>query len=85
VTNPRYRSDAEITDYTASRDLKRLSEAGLLSPKGEKRARTYAAAQPLLNLRNATRIKRPLEDPYALVMRRKKREPQEEEARLPGL
>lgn len=67
VTNARYRNAAEITDYTASRDLKRLSDAGLLAPKGEKRARTYSAAPPLLALRNATRIRRPLEDPYVLI------------------
>ena len=39
VTNARYRKDADITDFTASRDLKRMSEAGLLDPRGEKRAR----------------------------------------------
>jgi hypothetical protein len=63
VTNARYRKDAEITDHTASRDLKRLSECGLLVPVGEKRARIYRPSKPILELRRPTRIRRPLEDP----------------------
>lgn len=85
VINSRYRNDAEITDYTASRDLKRLSECSLLVPHGEKRARTYSAAKPIVDLRKATRIARPLEDPYELVARRHERAIQEGELRLPGL
>ena len=69
VTNARYRKDADITDFTASRDLKRMSEAGLLEPRGEKRARTYVAAAPLVELRRQNRIQRPLEDPYEVVRR----------------
>lgn len=82
VVNSRYRTDADITDYTASRDLKRLSECGLLVPHGEKRSRTYAAANPIMELRTATRLKRPLEDPYDVIKRRRMAD--QEEARLPG-
>lgn len=71
VTNLRYRTDAEITDYTASRDLKRMSELGLLVPQGEKRARTYVAAKPITDAREATRIRRPLEDPYEIIAKSK--------------
>jgi Fic family protein len=85
VTNSRYRSDANITDYTASRDLKRLSECGLLAPHGEKRSRRYTAAKPIADLRAATRINRPLENPYDLVARKQKLPVHEEELRLPGL
>ena len=84
VTNSRYRTDADITDFTASRDLRRLCEAGLLVPHGEKRTRTYSAAKPITDLRTATRIKRPPEDPYELVQKKHKAS-QEEERRLPGL
>jgi Fic family protein len=83
VSNSRYRKDAEITDYTATRDLKKLSDCGMLVPHGERRARTYTAAKPMLDLRAASRIKQPLADPYELIKRKDAR--QEDEARLPGL
>lgn len=85
VTNLRYRTDAEITDYTAGRDLKRLSEAGLLAPKGEKRNRFYVAAKPVTDLRNATRIRRFFADPYALLAGMPSPPNQEVDVRLPGL
>jgi Fic family protein len=86
VTNARYRKDAEITDHTASRDLKRLSDCGLLIPEGEKRARVYKPAPPIIELRRTTRIRRPLEDPYLLVKGKRVATVQEDdEARLPGL
>jgi Fic family protein len=71
ITNSRYRSDADISDYTASRDLKRLSDLGLLEPKGEKRMRSYVAAKPMIELRSATRIERPIENPYEILRDRK--------------
>jgi Fic family protein len=87
VTNARYRKDAEITDYTASRDLKKLSDCGLLIPEGEKRARTYKGAKPITDLRNASRVRRPFEDPYLLIKDKKLPAVQDdpEEDRLPGL
>jgi len=84
VVNSRYRADAEISDYTASRDLKRLSECGLLVPHGEKRTRTYTAAKTIIELRKSTRIRRPLDDPYEIVARDKKQILQAGEPRLPG-
>ena len=71
ITNSRYQSDADISDYTASRDLKRLSDLGLLEPKGEKRMRSYVAAKPMIELRSATRIERPIENPYEILRDRK--------------
>jgi Fic family protein len=85
VTNARYRKDAEITDFTASRDLKKLSDCGLLVPEGERRARAYRPAKAILDLRQAARTRRPLEDPYLLVRRNEAAQVSEEEARLPGL
>lgn len=78
LTNPRYRSDADVSDLVASRDLKRLCDARLLQPIGEKRGRNYRAAQELQSLRQKTRIARPLEDPYDVVSR-------QGSPRLPGL
>ncbi len=69
LTNQRYRTEAGVTEATASRDLRRLTDAGLLDPVGEKRGRRYAAGEALARARRETRIRRPLEDPYAIVAR----------------
>jgi len=39
LTNGRYRAETELTEFGASRDLRRLCEVGLLDPKGERRGR----------------------------------------------
>jgi Fic family protein len=85
VTNARYRSDAEVTEFVASRDLKRISEAGLLVPRGEKRGRTYVAGQELLKLRQTVRRNRPLIDPYQIVAGRAKAAAQQSEPLLPRM
>jgi len=85
VTNSRYRIDAEVTELTASRDLKRLSESGLIIPIGEKRGRTYRASDSLKTIRLETRLPRPLENPYELIARRQRRSTAQSEPRLPGL
>jgi Fic family protein len=82
LTNRRYRTETDLTEFGASRDLKRLSEAGLLDPKGERRGRVYFAAKPLIDLRAAVRIRVPLADPYDLVATRRSAA---QEPRLPGL
>lgn len=48
----------EITDATASRDLQKLVQAGLLSPRGERRGRHYLASQPLVRIREGVRRSR---------------------------
>lgn len=50
VRNQRYREDQEISDVVASRDLKKLTDAGLLEAVGEKRGRYYVAGEPLKRL-----------------------------------
>lgn len=47
VRNQRYREVNGLSDVVASRDLKRLSDIGLLEPVGEKRGRYYVAGAPL--------------------------------------
>jgi hypothetical protein len=84
LTNSRYRAEAEVSELVASRDLKRLSDAGLLIPIGEKRARYYRAAPELVAIRAASRLPKPVENPYEIVARRV-RPPEEEPQRLPGL
>jgi Fic family protein len=58
----------EISEQTATRDLKALVGAGLLDARGDKRGRVYTAAHPLVEIRQATRaLRQPknLEDPFA--------------------
>jgi Fic family protein len=60
-----YVKSAGIEERTATRDLSRLVDAGLLQPNGATRARTYVAAGELISLRNDIRKRRqPLDDPY---------------------
>lgn len=67
LTNARYQEDAGVTGHIASRDLKMLSDTGLLEAKGETRARRYAPGKELLEARQKVRIKRPMRDPYEVV------------------
>jgi len=89
VTNTRHRTDAEISEVVASRDLKRLSDIGLFVPFGEKRGRFYRAGDDLRAARAMTRIERNIEDPYDVAARKERREKiqadLDEEPRLPGV
>jgi Fic family protein len=67
ITNPRYRSDAEVGEYMATRDLKALCDAGLFEPIGEKRGRYYKRTSVLEQLRDRVRIWKPPENPYDLI------------------
>lgn len=61
-----YLTRADIDERTASRDLKALTELGLLSPRGETRARHYVAGERLLDLKLRLRedVPRTIIDPY---------------------
>ena len=67
IRNNRYRTESEISDVVASRDLKRLCEIGLLSPIGEKRGRYYLATDKLKELRASTRDNERSGNPYELL------------------
>lgn len=67
ITNPRYRADAEVGEYMATRDLKALCDAGLFEPIGEKRGRYYKRTSVLEQLRDSVRIRKPPENPYELI------------------
>jgi Fic family protein len=63
-------SGEEISEITASRDLKAMVEANLLEPFGERRSRYYVAMPQLLALRERVRADRPpreSRDPFAIV------------------
>ena len=67
ITSPRYRTDAEVGEYMATRDLKALCEAGLFEPIGEKRGRFYRRTKILETMRNDVRIRKPPENPYDVI------------------
>jgi Fic family protein len=50
--NATYRKAAEISENLASRDLKLLTDAGLLVPEGERRGRYYRASPVLVAIGN---------------------------------
>jgi Fic family protein len=70
VRNQRYRDQEHISDVVASRDLKKLCDAAILEPVGEKRGRYYVASEELkkIALRDRGRMRSP--DPYELVTKR---------------
>lgn len=69
ITNSRYRSEVNVTEYVASRDLKKLSEIGLLERIGDGRGRTYQAGEALKLIRQKTRSPRLADDPYQIAER----------------
>jgi Fic family protein len=75
-----YRSSAEaaigeeLSDLTASRDLRAMVDADLLEPVGERRARYYVAGRTLNDLRERVRAERPpkgTDDPFSIVRDRR--------------
>jgi len=74
VRNALYRKTAEISELTASRDLKVMVDQGLLEPKGEKRGRFYLAGVSVRQI-GAAAYEHPTNvDPFVLA-----------ESYLPGL
>ncbi len=75
IRNSTYRAvleamDEEITEQVASRDLKLLTDFGLLLPHGEKRGRFYTGSKQLFSLRAQiidARDPRDDSDPFALA------------------
>ncbi|MDE0672568.1 MAG: Fic family protein [Caldilineaceae bacterium] len=65
VRNSSYRVSADISKNLAGRDLKVLVDANLLIPEGEKRGRFYVASQTVADIRNALRLPRNIDDPFA--------------------
>ena len=55
IRNATYRTAADISEITASRDLKLLVDSGLFTPTGEKRGRIYVASETVLAIRRRLR------------------------------
>ena len=65
VTNSRYRANADVSEWVASRDMRLLVDAGALEAQGEKRGRRYIATEWLRGIRNELRESRPaIADPF---------------------
>ena len=65
VTRPSYLKHTDVDERTATRDLVRASELGLLTPHGERRGRYCLAGESLIEIRSELRSRRaPLTDPY---------------------
>jgi hypothetical protein len=60
----------DVTEFVASRDLKLLSDIGILIPHGEKRGRFYMGSPAILRIRDRIRDKNLVPDPYELVSKR---------------
>lgn len=66
VTNARYQKETEVSSYVAGRDLRILTDSGILVPHGEKRGRYYTAGTELIEARAKARLSRVVSDPYEL-------------------
>lgn len=65
VRNATYRPLSDVTEQTASRDLRQLVAVGLLEPKGERRGRHYVASDRLRDLRaRSLEVRIPVRDPF---------------------
>ncbi|MGS2616563.1 Fic family protein [Micromonospora sp. LZ34] len=65
VRRPLYVKLAEVEERTATRDLARLADQGLLEARGERRGRHYVAGVALDQVRRRIREqRRPIKDPY---------------------
>lgn len=65
VRNSTHRSHADISELSASRDLKQLVESGFLVPEGDKRGRTYRPSPWLRAVRDAAREPKQVDDPFS--------------------
>lgn len=85
LTNLRYQKDADVPQHTAGRDLKHLTDLDLLVSHGEKRGRYYLANSEIRTLREKTRRKKAVPDPYSIAQNELDAASVQSEPRLPGL
>lgn len=64
-TRSSYLKSTSLDERTATRDLVKAAEIGLLDARGERRGRHYVAGEPLRKIRHNIRSQRkPLDDPF---------------------
>jgi len=68
VRNSTYRKQAEISENTASHDLKLLTDQKLLIAQGDRRGRCYKASPSLMKIAKPANDQafKPVPDPYSL-------------------
>jgi len=64
LRNATYRKSVDVSDISASRDLRALVDAGLLEPRGEKRGRYYIASERTRKIADAIPQPGRVEDPF---------------------
>lgn len=67
VRNSTYRNQVNISNESASKDLRTLVENGLLVPKGERKGRYYEASDLIKRLAGEASIPKNERDPFALI------------------
>ena len=67
VRNQRHREQNNISEVVASRDLKRLTQLGLLEAVGEKRGRYYLAGGPLKVIADRCADRAKAGNPYDII------------------
>jgi len=63
----RYRGEHDISDVVASRDLRKMADADLLVPHGERRGRYYTGSKTLLEIAAKHKTSAKAGDPYEMV------------------
>lgn len=82
VRNSAYRKYTNISNESASKDLRTLVDHGLLVPKGERKGRYYEASEMVTALRNSAWVARPKRDPFQLITEQMEKSIQPQ---LPGM
>jgi Fic family protein len=67
VRNQRHREQNNISEVIASRDLKRLTQVGLLDAIGEKRGRYYVGGEPLRAIADRCADRTKAGNPYDII------------------
>ena len=75
VWNSLYRKYGDVSEQVASRDLKKLTDLGLLVARGERRGRVYVGSEQLLALRRSLAEARFAEDPFTLAAKKQPKPP----------
>jgi len=67
VRNQRHREQNDLSEVVASRDLRRLTDLGLLEAIGEKRGRHYVAGKPLKEIAEKCADRTRANNPYEML------------------
>lgn len=84
VRNPTYRKQADVSNQVAKLDLKKLVDAGLLAPMGERRGRYYVAGEPIKQIAQKKRLPRERYDPFQELEELKIKTERLNQPELPG-